>query len=438
MKCSKFISELAACLGGHPLPKRLGLAVSGGSDSMALLHLAADWGRAQGVELHAFTVNHGLRAEAAEEAKFVARHAKLLGLPHQTLTVAWPDGPPKSNIQSQARNARYEVMARAAQAQGIDHLLTAHTEDDQAETFLLRLARGSGLDGLSAMASRTSLFGLVILRPLLSSGRADLRTMLEENSLNWIEDPSNMDPKYARVRMRSLLPGLAAEGLTMKRLARTAAELRTARDALNDMAGHLLGEHGEIAPEGYVSLKLSALQSAPRDIGMRVLMRMLRTVNPLPYRPRAERLDALYTRLMAAGETGQNAFRRTLGGCIIKVEAEQVLVYREMRVLPAPMAVTCGQKLVWQNLYDLVVSEGIVEPCEVRALGRPGFDQLKREARGAGFVPPKDPWYAHLPSLWTQDKLLSAPFWPQEMVKTMDQSSLLEARFRPVRLGFST
>lgn len=400
---------------------------------MALLRLAADWQEDQLTEIHVFTVNHGLRAEAAGEAEFVARESEKLGLPHRTLRIDWPDGPPKANIQSKARLARYEAMAHAAQAHGIDHLLTAHTEDDQAETFLLRLARGSGVDGLSSMAPRISLFGLIILRPLLTCSRADLRSMLQESGTSWIEDPSNIDPQFARVRMRSLMPDLAKEGMTTGRLARTAAELRIAREALEEMASKVLEDYGEIAPQGYVSIGRKAFENAPREIGLRVLKRLLRTVNPRPYRPRAGRLDTLYDRLATSGETGQY----TLGGCVIKSGSNTIKICCEMREMPSPVSVTGGQKLVWDHRFDLIVGPDVVGTCEVRALGRPAFDKLKREARAAGQTPPKEAYHAHLPSLWARDELISAPFWPLAHGKPGTNASVFEARFRPVRLGFS-
>ncbi|MGB3147286.1 MAG: tRNA lysidine(34) synthetase TilS, partial [Paracoccaceae bacterium] len=190
--------------------KRLGVAVSGGGDSMALLHLLADWRKAGGPELLAVTVDHGLRPEAAAEAGFVADHCLGLGIAHETLCWTGWDG--RGNLPDQARRARYRLIVGWARRHGLARVALGHTLDDQAETVLMRLLRGSGVDGLSAMADCRVEAGIAFCRPLLSVQRQDLRHYLTARSVPWLEDPTNDDPDYDRVKARQALATLAGLG----------------------------------------------------------------------------------------------------------------------------------------------------------------------------------------------------------------------------------
>ena len=169
-------AEAMGQLIGPDFPKQIGLAVSGGGDSMAMLGLAHAWARVWGVGLHVATVDHGLRPESADEAALVARECATLGHSHSTLKWTW-DG--QGNVQDQARRARLRLLG--AWCDGFSHVLMAHTADDVAETFLIRLARGSGVDGLSAMSARRNLDGFDVLRPCLDMTRAELRHYAKTN-----------------------------------------------------------------------------------------------------------------------------------------------------------------------------------------------------------------------------------------------------------------
>src|SRR6476659_466529 len=208
---------------------RLALAVSGGADSMALLHLVAH-SRAEGAltrEVTVLTVDHGLRASSREEAAMVGRMAASLGLSHALLT--WTrDERQSGGLQERARQGRYDLMAAYCQAHDIPALVTAHHLDDQAETFLMRLKRGSGLDGLAAIPEESVWSGIAVLRPLLEMPKARLAATLAAASLGWAEDPSNCDERFERARMRASHETLGKLGLTPEALARSARRLRRA------------------------------------------------------------------------------------------------------------------------------------------------------------------------------------------------------------------
>ena len=208
------------------------LAVSGGPDSTALLYLASRWraGLKNGPAVIAVTVDHGLRKESGGEAKAVARLCRKLGVVHKTLR--WSGGKPKTGLQEAARRARYDLLAKEAARRGVRHVLTAHTLDDQAETILFRLSRGSGLSGLAAMARESQLSGVTIVRPLLDVAKARLIATLRKARIAFADDPSNRDPRFTRPRWREIMPLLAKEGLSAQRLSLLARRIRRAEAAL--------------------------------------------------------------------------------------------------------------------------------------------------------------------------------------------------------------
>lgn len=317
------------------------LAVSGGPDSVALMWLAARWQRslARGPRLTVVTVDHGLRREAAREAREVKRLATELGLPHRTLR--WRGAKPKTGVPAAAREARYRLLAQAAHAVGASHVLTAHTRDDQAETLLMRLLRGSGLAGLSAMASLSERDGIVLARPLLDVPKSQLIATLRRAKLGFADDPTNRDTAFTRPRLRALLPLLAAEGGDARNLARLAARLARANAAvevLADGAQHFLRlrDRGDAPQVGVRSFEASAFAVLPEEVRLRLL---LRAINALGHEGPAElgKVECLLAALdqaIAAGPraaaNGRPALRQTLAGALISLAGGRI------QIAPAP------------------------------------------------------------------------------------------------------
>ncbi|MGB0499312.1 MAG: tRNA lysidine(34) synthetase TilS, partial [Rubricella sp.] len=236
------------------------LAVSGGGDSTAMLVLAADWARSRGARLFAATIDHGLRAESAEEARFVAGLCEGLGVDHAT--IGW-QAQAEGNLQQEARRARRRLLAEHARACGAQDVILGHTQDDVAETFLMRIERGSGLDGLSAIADRFEAHGVRFHRPLLSCSRSSLRELLTDRGIPWREDPTNADMRFLRSRIRSILPALDTVGLSVERLAETAHRLSDARAALDLHAAALARDTLAETPEGAITLDRALFLEAP-------------------------------------------------------------------------------------------------------------------------------------------------------------------------------
>ena len=332
-------------------PARLGVAVSGGSDSLALLHLLADWGRA---DLAAVTVDHRLRPASASEALHVARIAEGLGVRHDVLEWRGWDG--RGNLQAEARRTRYALIADWAREREAAAVALGHTMDDQAETVLMRLAREAGVDGLSGMAPRVRRGGIDFVRPLLGLARSDLRGELEARRVRWIDDPSNEDESFDRVAARRVLAALGPLGIDPSTLAATADNLRAARDALASVAAQFAEDHARVVA-GDVVLDRARLNRLPRELRRRLLAGALRWVASADYPPRR-------TPLSEAEAACHEIRNLTLHGCRVLVSAMTVRVTREHAAVAALETSTATP---WDTRWRL---EGPHAPdLSVRALG---------------------------------------------------------------------
>ena len=320
------------------------LAVSGGPDSLALMWLAVRWRRAlaRGPRLFAVTVDHGLRAESAAEARDVKRLARSLELPHRTMR--WTGAKPKTGLPAAARAARYHLLAQAARAQGATHVFTAHTRDDQAETLLMRMLRGSGIAGLAAMARQSERDGVWLARPLLHVAKSQLVATLKKAKIGFADDPTNRDLNFTRPRIRAVMPALAAEGGDARNLARLASRLARANAAVEvlvDGAERYLALRDREARDsgaGVQAFDASAFARMPEEIRLRLL---LRAIERFGHEGPAElgKVEALLAALdgMAAEDlVAENAaarqprLKRTLAGALVS------LIDGRIRVEPAP------------------------------------------------------------------------------------------------------
>jgi tRNA(Ile)-lysidine synthase len=306
------------------------LAVSGGPDSMALLVLAARWAKRlkHAPKLIAVTIDHGLRPEAAREAAMVKRLARRLGVAHRTLH--WRGKKPRTGLQEAARHARYTLLAQIATRARFAHILTAHTLDDQAETVLFRLARGSGLFGLTGMAHATPLplngvREIFLVRPLLHLPKARLIATLAAARIAYAEDPSNRDPRFTRARLRSLMPALAREGLDARGLARLAARLRRAESTIQVA---VQAARSALAPlpwpqHGPIAFATAAFAGLPAEVGLRLLgAAVAHTGDEGPVE--LAKLESLYEALRQA----RSRLRRTLAGALITLDHDDLTVER--------------------------------------------------------------------------------------------------------------
>jgi tRNA(Ile)-lysidine synthase len=363
---------------------QIAVAVSGGADSMALLRLVAGW-RLEGVgktDVTVLTVDHGLRAGSRDEAAMVARVAESLGLRHAILT--WTrDARRSGGLQAQAREARYDLMAAYCHAHDIPALVTAHHLDDQAETFLMRLGRGSGLDGLAAIPEESVWSGIIVLRPVLDVPKTRLAATLIAAGLNWAEDPSNADQRFERARVRAGGDALAKLGLTPEALARSAHRLRRARAALDESAERFLAEQGAMSEAGYGLIARDALLAASEEIALRALARVVAAVGGRAKPLRLSKLEALLASLANSPKTAH-----TLGGCRLQPIGERIGVFRETRGTGLPsLRLAPGQRALWDNRFRVELQSNAPDSVNVSALGESRWRDLRSSA----------PWLTALP-----------------------------------------
>ena len=351
---------------------RVALAVSGGPDSLALLHLSADFARRHGLPMPvALTVDHDLRPGSKAEAETVARVADALGVPHAILT--WRHGPVDAGVQARAREARYDLMAACCTAHDIPALMTAHHLDDQAETFLMRLKRGSGLDGLAAIPEEGRWAGLTLLRPLLEVSKARLIATAEAVGLPFVADPSNEDPRFERVRLRRAMAVLSEIGLEPDAIALSARRLRRARAALEAAADAFLGSHSICSPAGYASVDLPALLAAPEEVALRALARLIGAVGGSSAPVRLAKLETLLEALRSEPDKAQ-----TLGRCHMVPARDRLAVFREVRKAGLPRAqLQPGERLLWDNRFRVELGQGESKPVTVEALGEAGIETVR-------------------------------------------------------------
>lgn len=359
--------EFAQCMERiGPFERRplLAVAVSGGADSLTLCLLAARWAAARQGKITALTVDHHLRPDSTDEAVQVGRWLGARRLDHHVLD--WTGPYPTGNRQAEARAARYGLLERWCAAAGCLHLLVAHHREDQAETFWLRLARGSGVDGLAAMPAVAERAGCRILRPLLDVPPERLAARLTADGQSWISDPSNRNTGYARIRLREARALLAAEGLGGNRLTETTRHLGLARAALEAQQTRLLVNAVRLHTAGFAWLDARQLGAAPREIGLRVLASVLVTIGSGAYPPRLERLDRLFQKLV----TGSLGAGRTLAGCRILNRRGGVLICRESEALAPDVPLVPGCSVTWDRRFSIALPETAPDGLSAAALRR--------------------------------------------------------------------
>jgi tRNA(Ile)-lysidine synthase len=374
----------------------IGVAVSGGGDSMALLLLLEEAAARAGRVVAAVTVDHCLRPESGGEAAAVAALCAGRGIAHATCR--WGDWDGAGNLLDRARQARRVLIADWARGRGIGAVALGHTLDDQAETVVLRLARGSGVDGLAGMAAVVRAEGILWLRPLLGVRRTALRGWLETKGVGWAEDPSNLDLRFERVRARAALPALAALGIGPERLAATARAMARAREALERGTAALAAACVTPGPAGDLTLDPGPLTAAPEELRLRLLAGAVCWVAGAVYRPRLVRLEAA----LAAVEAGRVGHGVTLHGCVLRARGGRIAIRRELaRVAPAvPLA--AGR---WDGRWQIEGKPPTGDGLTIGALGPGG---LARIAGGAPAGVARETLVT-TPAIWRDGALVAAP-----------------------------
>ena len=392
-KFNKKIDNFLDSLSYHP--DTLGVAVSGGSDSLSLLYLINSWSNKKNLKIVVLTVDHNLRNGSADEALHVGELCNKLGLIHKTLF--WDHEDIEGNLSASAREARYRLMQNSIPSDAI--LITGHTLDDQAETFLMRLRRGSGVDGLASMAEQSYLSfgndGITIFRPLLDFERQTLRKVLKFYKVDWIEDPTNNDQSFERVRVRDLLARFVEIGIDKNTIGRTALLMQSAKIALNHFASDCYEKFGS-CDNGDIIFDFSEFSKQPLDVKRRLISAAQKWISNQKYRPRLSQVDALINSIdekVTFSGSGticyfhNNSIRitREANACVCEIEASNDVIFDRRWKL-----------IALENCKDLTI----------KCLGEDGYTFLEPGIRKK--IPYKT--IIALPALFNDNNLINFPF----------------------------
>lgn len=389
------------------VPKKVAVAVSGGGDSMAILHAFDLLAATDNLTIEAVTVDHGLRTDAEVEAALVARFCSERNIPHRTLQ--WDGWNGSGNLMAAARDARYRLIAEWALAHGMDGVVLGHTRDDIAENFLIRLARKSGVDGLAAMDVSFERHGVAWARPFWQQSRDSLRAYLRRHHIDWVEDPTNDDPTFERTRARSALAPLSDVGVSREVLDSVSRGMRGARDALNHYAQiesrrYIVQEHGDLV------LRLGLTGPLPAEIKRRLWRATLPWINGAEHPPR----NAALFDVVKGLTSDRNA---TVGGCLIVRKGDDWRVTREYQAVRNLVTKTVD---LWDGRW--VLDGPHADDLEIRALGEAVRECPDWRATGL----PRTSLIA-TPAIWRGDALIAAPIaglsdgWSAQIVADFHQ-----------------
>jgi len=389
----------------------LAVAVSGGSDSMALTLLAHDWCSDRNMRLIALTVDHNLRADSASEAAQVHSWLTRCGIEHHI--VRREGEVPRSGIQQFARNARYGLLLEKCQSLKVSHLLLGHQLEDQLETLLMRLSKGSGLQGLTAMQVTVERDGINLLRPLLGTRRAELRAYLMNKGQVWVDDPSNVNPDFTRTHLGKSLASLSSlPGSDLSTISLSHARLQRADDALQQLSDELLAAKAVIDPLGFVRLDGNFYDNVPDEVCIRMLVKALQLVRGSGIRIKLSDIENLY-RTIRKQEPFQGM---TLAGCQIGLFRGDFILCREAGRdgLPHVMLTTADDSILWDNRFlvrDCGGGEALDQGCpvEIKPLGSKGWRKLIESGVVAELPDLPENVRKNIPALWNRDELLSIP-----------------------------
>jgi len=386
-----------------PTARHLGVAVSGGPDSMALAFCAKGWADAEGKKISAFIVDHALRPESAAEAENTTKTLSAFGISSEILR--WDHAATVARLHESARKARYRLLTDACKRRGITELLFAHHRDDQAETILMRLAKGTGTDGLAGMAAEKRIMDLRILRPFLTIARERLAATCVATHLPFVTDPSNEAQKFARGRLRRVMPLLESEGLSVERLLDLGARAADAKAALDHAANILLRVAVEQDESGSLHIEREHFRSAPREIVVRGLIACLHSIQAADYAPEYASL----VRLTEALRSDTPMPGSTLHGCILAATGTHATIMREYAAITDAPSIAAGETVMWDQRWRVSLAAGNQKVFVIRPLGHPSHERLDRLAPDLRRRFPQGRARACLPSLWRDDQLTLIP-----------------------------
>ncbi|MEC8404159.1 MAG: tRNA lysidine(34) synthetase TilS [Pseudomonadota bacterium] len=393
---------------------RIALAVSGGRDSMALMCLVYRWKAhlALNIEIEVITVNHNLRKAAEDECRFVQKIAKDYGFRHKVLI--WEHEYIETSIQEKARNARYQLMLDYAREENIDTILTAHTSDDNIETFIMRLAKGSGLDGLKSINEIRHADGIQIERPLLSLSRSLTTEILRSTGNEWVDDPTNEDERFERVKIRNNISSLSSFNISSGNLTKTIQRLTRAHESISFFTNLVSQELVELSELGHADVNFDKLRNYPKEIILRVLAKALTDINGGTVS--LSSLEAVFTELTKTERC------KTLNGCQIIPQKNKYVIVRENRGI-SPAEIKINERISWDGRFDVHLKSCDKTNIVIDQIGN--ADDLRTMIDGTSFQSMPKYVLRTLPGGFIKDKLVLLP-----NTHNIYNSGYLDVKFR--------
>jgi tRNA(Ile)-lysidine synthase len=415
----EFIEQMAS-FEPFELNPKVAVAVSGGGDSMSLALLAHEWANSCGGSLVALTVDHGLRAESANEAAQVKNWLYNYNIPQ--ITLKWRGPYPSSGLQAAARKARYQLMMDYCSQNEILHLLIGHHREDQAETVMIRNESNSGPHGLAGMASVRELPEIRLLRPLLDLSRSRLIHTLTNIGQSWIKDPSNENIKMARARLR-LKGGFLTHVEAMKISDINAKKRVSDENATSYLSARALRFH----PEGFITLYRNVIRSEDNEVVERLLSRIIMSVAGRQYPPRSMKIRRLLDLIIS----NNNVKGYTLGGCRLLMKKDLIYVFREESGVGPSIQLTAGVRLLWDNRFSVLLKKNQSIATNVGPLTALGWNKLIKLNKNLKKI--SIPYEARivLPAIWGDDDLLAVPHIEYYNSDIIGLSSELEIKWMP-------
>jgi tRNA(Ile)-lysidine synthase len=383
-----------------PLSGKIAIAVSGGPDSMALAFCVKRWGQR---ELVALVVDHGLRTESTQEAEQVKERLENMNIAVEILK--WQHENVTTRLHEKARDARYRLLTEACTRLGAGDLFVAHHREDQAETVLMRLAKGSGVEGLAGIAITSMRDNIRILRPFLTVAKQNLIATCVAADIHTVADPSNTSDKFARGRLRKIMPVLSNEGMTIDSLNLLGERARETNDALDFYATLFMQTFAIPVQGGCIRIDCDALRKIPRATAARVMAKALRYTHDAGYPPERLALATLLDAILMA----QHPTVRSLYGCLLSLTGSQMLILREPAAVAEIIPAMPGQTLLWDTRWSISLPPDITAGSVIKALGNQPHKRIDTLAPGLRRMVPQGRVRATLPALWHGSDLIAIP-----------------------------
>jgi len=393
---------------------RIALAVSGGRDSMALMYLVYRWKAhlALNIEIEVLTVNHNLRKAAEDECGFVQKIAKNYGFKHKVLI--WEHEHVETSIQEKARKARYQLMLDYVREENIDTILTAHTSDDNIETFIMRLAKGSGLNGLKSINEIRHEDRIQIQRPLLSLSRSLTTEILRSTGNEWVDDPTNDDERFERVKIRNNISLLSSFNISSDNLTKTIQRLARAHESISFFTNLVSEELVELSELGHANVNFDKLRYYPKEIILRVFAKALTDVNG--GNVSLSSLEAVFAELIKTERS------KTLNGCQIIPQKNKYVIVRENRGI-SPVEIKINERISWDGRFDVYLKSCDKTNIVIDQIGN--ADDLRKMIDGTTFQSVPNYVLRTLPGGFIKDKLVLLP-----NIHNIYYSGYLDVKFR--------